>query len=548
MDPDSTLGDTAFFDFLLSGDGIQLKASKGGSTPSDNVFIGNKSLKAYCSGTEAVSPAGCDVEGEKANVPVEKIESGTKIKPKNENANNDKKTAQSTDIKVQVKKVKGKGKTETKHTREYFNAASRKTRQKRKLERERLIQRNSDLETEQRRFRATIANLENEIQSLKNSECSFGKIDLETENLLLQAEVKRHKLFIDHVRSIACGAVPKYDYSRQERIRLANNGIESAIGQLLGMCYTSVVDSNWTPPIRFDPNVKQLEDVTVICRHQMLPIGCTAETAARINIRQDFYNVPMKAGELLTAVALGLDLKKEREIGELYEDVKDPDTNTLVELKELDFDFGEMSIGARTPSGLNLNNGSASTDEKLVAPLKVFCSTRRKIDPKKKNLRTAECITLRAQVEKMVNCYGFPSLQESLKVMDKGNNADSCSYENKYRSEKTPAKLIVRTRAPQLAPYQQSSNIERFEDPLLEGFIIREQEDGKGLTITVMSSEPIYESCTRKLPSFKDSLVGYTEEELPNVVRIELAMSKWKMEKMQEWENNSKDSKVELSL
>lgn len=79
-------------------------------------------------------------------------------------------------------------------------AASRKTRLKRKLEKQGLISRNEDLEKEQKSFRKTIAELQSEIQNLKHAQCSNGSIDLKTENLLLRAEVKRHKTFLNHIK------------------------------------------------------------------------------------------------------------------------------------------------------------------------------------------------------------------------------------------------------------------------------------------------------------------------------------------------------------
>jgi len=388
-----------------------------------------------------------------------------------------------------------------------------------------------------------IANLQNEIQNLKNNQCIFGKIDLETENLLLRAEVKRHKMFIQQVTRLACSTVPKYQFSPQERIKLANNGIESAIGQLLGMCYTSIVDRNWTQPFRFDPKIEKLAGVTIICRYQLLPLGSTPKTAARINIRQDVHNMPLESMGLLKAVALGKDLKKEREIGELYEDVKDPDANTLVELRELDFDFDGLSIQKNYIPAETENVKVEEDQETLIGPLKVFCSTRRKTDAHNKEHRTIECITLRAEAEKSVNAFGFPTLDESLHLIESNKNkAHDDNGETVSRNDETielrrkaKATLVVRTRAPKLAPQENAEKIERFKDPLLEGFIIRQQDNGRGLTITTCSSEPVYESNSKKIPPLND-LGEISEDELPSVVRVELAMSRFKLEKLLQWQ------------
>eukprot|EP00512_Aurantiochytrium_limacinum_P014857 CAMPEP_0171574808 /NCGR_PEP_ID=MMETSP0961-20121227/5592_1 /TAXON_ID=87120 /ORGANISM="Aurantiochytrium limacinum, Strain ATCCMYA-1381" /LENGTH=512 /DNA_ID=CAMNT_0012130223 /DNA_START=129 /DNA_END=1668 /DNA_ORIENTATION=+ len=78
-------------------------------------------------------------------------------------------------------------------------AASRATRQKRKREREELKKRNEQLEKDRDVYLTRIAELQTEVQGLRNS----GTINVAKENELLRIEIRKHKAFIRSILAMA---------------------------------------------------------------------------------------------------------------------------------------------------------------------------------------------------------------------------------------------------------------------------------------------------------------------------------------------------------
>mmetsp|Transcript_13792 Transcript_13792/g.26757 ORF Transcript_13792/g.26757 Transcript_13792/m.26757 type:complete len:610 (+) Transcript_13792:433-2262(+) len=163
-------------------------------------------------------------------------------------------------------------------------AASRATRQKRKREREELKSRNDQLEKDREVYLTRIAHLQTEVQALRNS----GAINLSKENELLRVEIRKHKAFI---RSIvdATRAVPQL--TMEEQYRLARSGSDSAVGQIVGLAYTSAVDTSfhWS-----NYNALNLAGSRSPAHFgvQLLPRGCDLLSTKRVNIRLDMSPRP----------------------------------------------------------------------------------------------------------------------------------------------------------------------------------------------------------------------------------------------------------------
>mmetsp|Transcript_31656 Transcript_31656/g.39012 ORF Transcript_31656/g.39012 Transcript_31656/m.39012 type:complete len:416 (+) Transcript_31656:238-1485(+) len=186
--------------------------------------------------------------------------------------------------------------------KKYIAAASRKTRAKRKIERDQMSLRTMELEQEQEEFKKTIAHLQNQIQALKRCRSSFGHIDLSTENRLLRAEVKRHRCFIDQISQIRT-SLPKY--TREEKLRLAKTGVDSAVGQGLGLAYSSMLSSAWKrvsiPVPKSLLSVIDSEEKIHI-RYQYLPHGASRKEAKRVNVRVDVFNVDLSPDSLIDTI------------------------------------------------------------------------------------------------------------------------------------------------------------------------------------------------------------------------------------------------------
>mmetsp|Transcript_9578 Transcript_9578/g.12423 ORF Transcript_9578/g.12423 Transcript_9578/m.12423 type:complete len:481 (+) Transcript_9578:320-1762(+) len=196
----------------------------------------------------------------------------------------------STSSKTTTMKSDADIKAEQEARRRYVAAASRRARVKRKTEYEQMSLRTLELEQEQDEFQKEIATLQNEIQTLKRCRGELRHRDLRMENQLLRAEVKRYKAFVD-VLNQSVRSLPSY--TREEKLRLARTGVESSVGQMLGLGYTSIRDDSWKfvyAPIPADINgVAPGQNVYI--KYQYLPHGSSRDSAKRVNLRTDVFAV-----------------------------------------------------------------------------------------------------------------------------------------------------------------------------------------------------------------------------------------------------------------
>ena len=171
-------------------------------------------------------------------------------------------------------------------------AACRATRAKRKREKEDLAERNVRLERDRDSFLATIADLQTEVQSLRDA----GAIDLAKENELLRTEISLHKQFILNIVS-ATRSVPST--TEEERFRVVKQGADSAVGQVIGLAFTSAADPSWlssTLGVRRGPG-PQAPRAQLPLKMQLLPLGSDLSSFKRANIRVD---LPDREEELET--------------------------------------------------------------------------------------------------------------------------------------------------------------------------------------------------------------------------------------------------------
>jgi hypothetical protein len=159
-------------------------------------------------------------------------------------------------------------------------AASRATRAKRKREKEDLAERNVRLERDRDSFLATIADLQTEVQSLRDA----GAINLAKENELLRTEISLHKQFILNIVS-AARSVPST--TEEERFRVVKQGADSAVGQVIGLAFTSAADPTWlssTLGVRRGPGQARAQ---LPIKMQVLPLGSDLSSFKRANFRLD---------------------------------------------------------------------------------------------------------------------------------------------------------------------------------------------------------------------------------------------------------------------
>jgi len=418
-------------------------------------------------------------------------------------------------------------------------AACRKTRLKRKNEQLELDARNEELLREQEKFRAEIATLQSEIQHLKKYS-QYGGIDLKTQNLLLRAEVKRHKTFVNHIKCMISN-IPQY--TSLEKLKLANEGIESTIGQVIGMCYTSVLDRSWQI-VEYKPNVKQMEGVKIVCRYQFLPEGSTPENATRLNFRTDVYNMPI-ACDKMKGVCSNLDPKVEKEYRQKYMDLVEGEMEMQsiidFELDKLDMDFRVLGLSESSEQkpdvvSLSSNENIPLTDAERssLRPLKVYRYRETRKPLVGEPHQAMEKIELRSCIDKIsVNAFGFPRSKDAKNFLANSKSKQH-SFGNGETGNRSPEKLEVFLAVTSEASHEvgpilkpTDTGVVRFQESFIEGHVFREGEKGPEFTDTteVKSFPLLTGNCfceyDRKILTAFENSPNATPTRIPSKIRID---------------------------
>lgn len=87
------------------------------------------------------------------------------------------------------------------------------------------------------------------------------------------------------------------DTSEEEHDRVMKSCVESAIGQMVGLSYSSLVDPTWKRGMSFMLLLDEKESIQCQAdiRFQCLPVGTNPKNALRINVRFDLAGFPMNA-------------------------------------------------------------------------------------------------------------------------------------------------------------------------------------------------------------------------------------------------------------
>mmetsp|Transcript_22042 Transcript_22042/g.43335 ORF Transcript_22042/g.43335 Transcript_22042/m.43335 type:complete len:518 (-) Transcript_22042:440-1993(-) len=164
----------------------------------------------------------------------------------------------------------------------------RRRRAKRKAEREALETRNQELESKRPLYLKRIAELQQEVESLRMS----GLINLEKENQLLRVEISKHKAYLTNITN----AIEKSSsLVLSERVRMLKNVIDSATSQVVGMIYTS---SQWTRHY----TVQHPSGMVMNMCLQFLPRGVPLREVKRMNIRYEILGAPLSDNALHLAL------------------------------------------------------------------------------------------------------------------------------------------------------------------------------------------------------------------------------------------------------
>lgn len=233
--------------------------------------------------------------------------------------------------------------------RAYAAEATRKYREKRKLEKDWLITRNRWLEEEQGMFQKRIGSLKGEISRLEGVMKGQNQDEyawMLLEHQVLQREAKRQRTLLQTIKNVisyshasvfsntgvpwkCCldeDSTEEYCGQKQKKtdamVSLPELGVQSAVSNILGVCYLSVenakktwFDINLTANPIFKTALKQshyfseLERVTTT--GELLPKGCSVKTATKESVRLDFHGLWLSKETLTTALEKFISRKDE---------------------------------------------------------------------------------------------------------------------------------------------------------------------------------------------------------------------------------------------
>jgi len=116
------------------------------------------------------------------------------------------------------------------------------------------------------------------------------ELNLEKENELLRQEINRSKRFI---ATIVDSANQASKLSDEMKMRVLVEGVDAAIGQIVGLLYTSNGNGPWSHWVAGGPfdvqDSNALVDTKMHLKIQYAPLGSSFETAKRTNVRYDWY-------------------------------------------------------------------------------------------------------------------------------------------------------------------------------------------------------------------------------------------------------------------
>jgi len=321
-----------------------------------------------------------------------------------------------------------------KERRKRVAAASRATRAKRKQEKDDLKDRNAKLEEQREHFLERIADLQMEVQSLRQE----GTINLEKENRLLRIEIEKHKSFINVLLN-ATNTIPKY--TLEEQYRLVCSGCSSAIAQVVGISLTCVVDQSWIDANVevFDPNEMRRRKLPV--KIQMLPLGCDFKTMKRANFVVDL-GVRKNCSIQQLQSKLWRFWSDPEAVKKVWGMLAGPDCEAI-------FMMDEMDTG--------------------------FTNLRQQDDPEVKLFRYKE---IQKQSKKTLESF-FLATWKKMKM-----NAAHITSPNPTAESKNIVLACTSSHGNDIIPPTEGQGIHRVETPLIEGYIITEVPEGSRWSCT----------------------------------------------------------------
>mmetsp|Transcript_12515 Transcript_12515/g.14215 ORF Transcript_12515/g.14215 Transcript_12515/m.14215 type:complete len:367 (-) Transcript_12515:412-1512(-) len=323
------------------------------------------------------------------------------------------------------------------------------------------------------------------MQVLKHSSIEFRNFDLKNQNLFLRAEVKRHKGFIHYLSSMMHN-FPESEFSRKEQVELANNRIRSGFGKVLGMCYNSVINKSIWKVLEYKPKFKRLSNIRIVVRYQYLPEGSTPETATRLNVREDIYNIPKASSVLLQPIFLGDDSDISKAYFNLINhgsnSVKSSSTSTI---ERVDFSFGDGDVMPSLDEKATISSSNSTIDDIPNTKLLRIRETRSDFEETISS-QPGDCITLEAHSFKNVESYGFPDIDQALNFVEPQEN----------HTNVTKALVAVHTQVPpelrgQMLKHRTLEGCRISEESFFNGVICKDSDNRKTSTWTMITSQPI---------------------------------------------------------
>eukprot|EP00510_Aplanochytrium_minuta_P005945 CAMPEP_0184026690 /NCGR_PEP_ID=MMETSP0954-20121128/13679_1 /TAXON_ID=627963 /ORGANISM="Aplanochytrium sp, Strain PBS07" /LENGTH=348 /DNA_ID=CAMNT_0026310959 /DNA_START=1 /DNA_END=1048 /DNA_ORIENTATION=- len=277
------------------------------------------------------------------------------------------------------------------------------------------------------------------------------------------------KVVVSHINRMMTN-FPEYRYSESEKTELVENVVKSTVGQVLSLCQASVRSDSWNV-YQYFPKLKNMKEVKVVVRIQVLPVGSTPETATLLNIRQDLYNV--STAELMLFCSDSM-------VEEKYKGL----CRKLEGRKEVELDVSRLDLN---PSR-RVVSGNATKD--VLKDVKVLRITNK--NQSTECVDKMEMVVLGATADRAVDPIGFPGLENPIPNVQSNVGHNTLAR----RTEKEIASVYSYSLAsPHVGEkvFPNPDNVQRYYGSDLADFssyIFRQQESNKHV-VTIIKSWPM---------------------------------------------------------
>lgn len=321
--------------------------------------------------------------------------------------------------------------------KKYIASASKRTRQKRKMERNWLETRNQQLEEEQHLLWQRIENLRRELEVLEDvngGSINVSRASLEAENLVLRQEVKRRRTIMQRVKQLI-REVPTDTDNDKELLSISKLGVSSALSSILSACYSSAENEKKTwETIPYDYRLDQammntkhfssLKKVYVKCEN--LSSSMKDDELRKMSLRMDYIGIQQPESIISAAIWKFVARKDEFSMFRLFQAYSKDRSPVQLKINQLNLDFLSEKLSKQRSKRWSLQDGKKQI---IMSSLtgQFLCGNNKPVQNVRQNNRASDMhLMISANGKERVNSLGFDYYGEQWEDNDSIQLPEEC--------------------------------------------------------------------------------------------------------------------------